>query len=34
MSINIPGDSWLLTAEFVRKDHDLMLVAADGKEIL
>ena len=34
MSINIPGDSWLLTAEFVRKDHDLILVGADGKEIL
>lgn len=34
MSINIPGDSWLLTAEFVRQGHDLILVGADGKEIL
>ena len=34
MTINIPGDSWLLTAEFVRQGHDLILVGADGKEIL
>ena len=34
MTINIPGDSWLLTAEFARQGHDLILVGTDGKEIL
>ena len=30
--ILIPGDSWLLTADFIRKGHDLILVGPDGKE--
>ena len=34
MTITIPGDSWLLTAEFTRNGHDLILIGADGKEIL
>ena len=34
MSIIIPGDSWLLTAEFTRNGHDLILIGVDGKEIL
>jgi hypothetical protein len=33
-TILIPGDSWLLTAEFIRKGHDLILVGPNGKEFL
>ena len=33
MKISIPGDSWLLHAEFIRQGHSLILRGLDGKEI-
>ena len=33
MKITIPGDAWLLNAEFIRQGHSLILRGQDGKEI-